>query len=246
MSTGTVIEVLYPEFGNQAGDNGNAMYLRACLPEATFIETPFGAEPAFASRDDISCILLGGMTERQQERVLEALMPWRDRLIELADAGIPMLFTGNAVELLATMIVTPEGRGITALGLFDIVVHRRTPERYASVCVGSFEPGEGAAPFDVVGYKIQFTQAEGDNRRSHFCRLKNGFGLNEASELEGVRRRNLIGTWFLGPLLPINPPLTRWLLDTLGETDAPLAFEDLVARSFEKRVRDFSVPGMEL
>ena len=30
----TVIEVLYPEYANQAGDNGNAMYLRACLPDA--------------------------------------------------------------------------------------------------------------------------------------------------------------------------------------------------------------------
>ena len=28
----TIVEVLYPEYANQAGDNGNAMYLRACLP----------------------------------------------------------------------------------------------------------------------------------------------------------------------------------------------------------------------
>ena len=33
----TVVEVLYPEYANQAGDNGNAMYLRACLPDATFV-----------------------------------------------------------------------------------------------------------------------------------------------------------------------------------------------------------------
>ena len=36
-SANTVVEVLYPEFGNQAGDNGNEMYLRACLPDATFV-----------------------------------------------------------------------------------------------------------------------------------------------------------------------------------------------------------------
>ena len=35
----TIVEVLYPEYANQAGDNGNAMYLRACLPDATFVET---------------------------------------------------------------------------------------------------------------------------------------------------------------------------------------------------------------
>ena len=41
----TTVEILYPEFGNQAGDNGNAMYLRACLSHATFIETAFGKVP---------------------------------------------------------------------------------------------------------------------------------------------------------------------------------------------------------
>ena len=28
----TKIEILYPEYGNQGGDNGNALYLEACLP----------------------------------------------------------------------------------------------------------------------------------------------------------------------------------------------------------------------
>ena len=41
-SANTVVEVLYPEFGNQAGDNGNEMYLRACLPDATFVHTSYG------------------------------------------------------------------------------------------------------------------------------------------------------------------------------------------------------------
>lgn len=246
MSSGTVIEVLYPEFGNLAGDNGNAMYLRACLPAATFIETPFGAEPAFARRDDISCILLGCMSERQQERVLEALMPWRDRLLELADAGVPMLFTGSAAELLGTMIVTPEGRGITALGLFDIVTHRHTPTRYTGTGLGAFTPASGSEPIEIVGFKMQFTQAEGNNARFPFCELKQGFGLNGRSSLEGMRRRNLIATWLLGPILPMNPPFTRWLLDTMGERDAPLAHEEVARRAYEKRRALFATPGMDV
>ena len=44
----TVVEVLYPEYANQAGDNGNAMYLRACLPDATFVETSHDDVPYFA------------------------------------------------------------------------------------------------------------------------------------------------------------------------------------------------------
>ena len=65
-----VIEELFPEFGNQGGDNGNLMYLLACLPEAEGVKTAFGDEPAFATRDDVSMVLLGGMTEHQQKLVV--------------------------------------------------------------------------------------------------------------------------------------------------------------------------------
>ena len=33
----TKIEILYPEYGNQGGDNGNALYLEACLPKENFV-----------------------------------------------------------------------------------------------------------------------------------------------------------------------------------------------------------------
>mgnify|MGYP002614933531 CR=1 FL=1 len=242
----TTIEILYPEFGNQAGDNGNAMYLKACLPEAEFVETAFGDAPAFASRNDISLVLLCGMTERQQERVLEELMPLRDRLLELVDAGVPMLFTGNAAELLGNMIVTPEGRGITGLGIFDFVTHQLTPKRFTGVGLGGFIPAPGVDPIDIVGFKMQFTQMEGDNASAAFCELKQGFGLNLNSTHEGFRRNNLIATWFLGPLLPVNPPFTRWLLDTMGEPDAPLAHAEVAERSYAQRVKDFATPGMNI
>lgn len=242
----TTIEILYPEFGNQAGDNGNAMYLKACLPDATFIETAFGDEPAFATRDDLALILLCGMTERQQERVLAELMPHRDRLVALADAGVPMLFTGNAAELLGNMIITPEGRGITGLGIFDITTHQLTPKRFTGVGLGSFVPAPGADPIDVVGFKMQFTQMEGDNTGCAFCELKQGFGLNLKSTHEGLRRNNLIATWFLGPLLPANPPFTRWLLDTMGEERAQLAFSEVAQRAYDQRAKDFATPGMNI
>ncbi|MDY2777754.1 MAG: glutamine amidotransferase [Collinsella sp.] len=242
----TTIEILYPEFGNQAGDNGNAMYLRACLPNATFIETAFGDEPAFVTRDDLALVLLCGMTERQQVRALEALMPHRDRIERLVDAGTPMLFTGNAAELLGNMIVTPEGRGITGLGLFNFVTHQLTPQRFTGVGLGRFTPEPGAESIDVVGFKMQFTQMEGDNSSCAFCELEQGFGLNKKSSREGFRRRNLIATWFLGPLLPVNPPFTRWLLAQMGEEGADLAHAEVAERAYAQRVKDFAVPGMDI
>ena len=42
-------------------------------------------------------------------------------------------------------------------------------------------------------------------------------------DLEGIRQNNFIGTNLIGPLLVMNPPFTRWLLDAMGADDAPLA-----------------------
>ncbi|MBY4796922.1 glutamine amidotransferase [Collinsella sp. AGMB00827] len=238
------IETLYPEFGNQAGDNGNLMYLKACLPDAEIVETAYGSEPAFAQRDDISLILMGNMTERQQVQSLEALMPYRDRLDTLADRGLPMLFTGNAAELLGSMIVTPQGQGHVGLGLFDFITHNNMPTRYTCACSGTFDPGDGADPYTVVGFKIQFTQVVARGKLAPFCTLDQGFGLSEGSVYEGVRKNHLLGTWMLGPILPLNPYLVRSLLDWMDATSVPLAYEEVIQDAYRERVRVFSQPGI--
>ena len=72
-----------------------------------------------------------------------------------------------------------------------------------------FDPGDGMKPFEVVGYKVQFTQMEGDNAGCCFCENEIGFGLNEHTKLEGFRKNNLIATWMLGPVLPLKPRFDR-------------------------------------
>ena len=158
-SAKTVVEVLYPEYANQAGDNGNAMYLRACLPEAEVVETTHDDVPYFADHTP-SLILLCGMSEAQQEKTIELLSPYRDRLAALVDAGCPMLFTGNAPEVLGTKIVNPDGSEVAGLGILDFVTSRNMPERYHDVVIGDFVPAPGEKPIKVVGFKIQFTQME--------------------------------------------------------------------------------------
>lgn len=241
----TVVEVLYPEYANQAGDNGNAMYLRACLPDATFVETSHDDVPYFAEHVP-SLVLLCGMSEAQQEKTIELLMPYRDRLSELVDAGVPMLFTGSAPEVLGSKIVNPNGSEVCGLGILDFVTHRNMPERYHDVVIGDFVPAPGQKPIKVVGFKIQFTQVEGHNQAGFFCHDEVGFGLNKGTKLEGFRKNNLMATWLIGPLLPLNPDFTRFLLDLMGRTDASLAFEEDVRAAYRERLKTFRLPGMGL
>lgn len=233
-----VIEVLYPEFGNLAGDNGNAAYLAACLPEAIFIETPLQETPAFATRD-VDLIIMSNMMETQQERALERLRPHAERLAELADAGVPAIFTGAAAEILGTSFQTMDGRALEGLKLFSFAHEQHMPKRYLSAFKGSFEPADGADPIRILGFHAQFTQLVGDNSAGFFARAERGWGINEKSALEGFRRGNFIATTLLGPLLATNPDFTAWLLELVCGRPVPLAFEDVARDAFARRLADF-------
>ena len=43
-----------------------------------------------------------------------------------------------------------------------------------------------------------------------------------------------------------NPDLVRWILDTMGERDAKLAFEDEARRAHDERAKTFRMPGMHM
>ena len=57
---------------------------------------------------------------------------------------------------------------------------------------------------------------------------------------------NAIATSLLGPLLILNPALTRWLLDTMGRPDAPLAFEEAVKDAYTRRLAEFCDPQVDV
>ena len=238
---GRVVEVLYPEFGNQAGDNGNALYLRACLPGATFVETAYGEEPAFATQD-VAAVVLGGMTEAHQELAARALKPYAARLAELADAGVPMLFTHSAAEILGSTFGTVGGGTAQGLGILDVATRLDMPKRYICSLVGSFDAGEGAEPLQILGFKIQFTQMRGNNALSPFVRVDRGWGLAEGSTLEGFRRGGLIATWVLGPVLPTNPDLARWFCEQVAGQPVQIAFEKEARAAYEVRSAELTKP----
>ena len=99
-----LIEVLCPELGNLYGDSGNVLYLKKCLPEADFRMTHLTDRPAFVSETP-DLIVMGSMSEHSQQEVIKRLLPYRERLNALVEAGVTMLFTGNAGEVLFTALL---------------------------------------------------------------------------------------------------------------------------------------------
>lgn len=226
------LEILFPEFCNLFGDSANVRYLRQCLPEAEFIETPLRETPRFVS-EAVDFLYLGPMTERTQEKVIEKLRPFAGRLEELIEGGTVMLFTGNAIEVLGEYIENEDGSRIEGLGLLPLTAKRDMMHRHNSIFVGTFEGRE------FVAFKSQFTMGyPGEGAQGLFPRKK-GVGLNKKCEFEGLRKNNFFGTYLLGPILLMTPDFTRCLLDAMGAKDAPLAFEGEVRAALEARLKDF-------
>jgi CobQ-like glutamine amidotransferase family enzyme len=225
------IEILYPEAGNLFGDTANMKYLRLCLPEAEFVETPLGNEPAFM-KEKIDLIYSGPMTERAQELALSSLLPYADKIAELIDSGTHFLFTGNSLELLGSHIVTDKG-DIKGLGVLNFYSKRFMTKRYNGFFLGSCED------IKITGFNSRFSHSYVQGELKGFAEVIRGIGLNENCSFEGIRKNNFIGTYLLGPLLPLNPLFTRKLLVSLGQAEVQPAYYEAAMAAYNKRLSEF-------
>ena len=217
-----IIEVLFGEVCGLNGDAQNAAYLRYAMPDAQFIYTSLLDTPYFAeNRPDM--ILLGYMTENTQRRVIEKLMPLKDRLCALIEDGVVFLATGNAGEIFCRKInYVTEKIECEGLGIFDLEVKTDLFKRYNGKILSRFED------IEVVGFRTQFSHIYGDNSSCYFAEVVRGIGINPESKLEGMRKNNLLCTQTVGPILPLNPLFPKSGLGVAScQCDEPFAEEGI-------------------
>lgn len=233
-----MVEILFGEVCNLGGDGQNGVYLQQTLPEAEFVHTALTETPRFVTqRPDM--ILLGGMTERTQRRVVNALRPYRERLAELVDSGVVILATGNAGDVFLKEIdyVTEELRE-QGLGFFDLTAKTDLFHRYNGKFLGE------VAGIPVVGFRSQFAFWYGDNSQCYFADNTRSIGINPETHLEGARRNNLICTQIQGPILPLNPLFTEYLIGLTGNT-AQAAHREAAMAAYEQRLSEFRSPDVK-
>jgi CobQ-like glutamine amidotransferase family enzyme len=228
------IEFLFPELPALYGDAMNVEYLRRAAPDSRVIKTRHSTRPAFID-GGVDFVYIGAMTEAGQELALDALSPYRAEILRYIDSGGAMLATGNALELFGDRIVDGE-RTITALGLFATYAVRHMLDRYNGLYLGKL------GDIEIVGFKSQFSHSYGDGGDGLFQTVR-GVGLNPGVAAEGLRRRNFMATYLLGPLLILNPPFTAHLLELLGCGGIELPFEAAALDSYSARLLEFSDPG---
>ncbi|MCR4563928.1 MAG: hypothetical protein K5755_04775 [Clostridiales bacterium] len=232
------VEFLYPALANLYGEAVEMKYIEQCLPDATVVKTKVNDEPYFA-KNDVDFIYMGPMTERGQEIVIEKLSPYKERIIELIEAGKVFLIIGNALEIFGDYIETDEGEKIKALGIFGTYAKRKMMKRYNSLYFGKLDE------MKIVGFKAQFSHSYGESEDEGLFENIRGDGLHPGSRFEGIRRNNFFATYLLGPLLILNPDFTKYLLSLLGIENAALPCENDIRTAYEKRLKEFENPNKE-
>lgn len=227
-----VVEILFQEVCGLYGDSQNATYLQACLPDAEFIYTKLTDVPYFAEGTP-DLIYIGCMSESTQRRVISKLLPLKDRLMQLIDSGVVILATGNAGEIFTTQIdYVTENLKVDALGIFDLTTKTDLFNRYNGVVLGNF------GDLKITGFRSQFSFLDGDNTNYSFLHCERGIGINPNSKLEGMRKKNLICTQLLGPILPLNPLFCEYLLQLIG-VNSPVAYRKEAMAAYEQRLSEF-------
>ncbi len=226
------IEILYPEFGNLFGDSANIKYLKKCIPQAEFIETSINSVPEF-SKSKVDMIYLGTMTEKNQEVIIDKLMPYKTKFEEAIKNNTVILFTGNSIEILGKYIENEDTSKITALGIFDVYSKRDMLHRKNYNILATYDN------LEIVGFKSLFTTMHGNFETDYFAKTQIGIGNNEATNLEGLKRDNLIATYIIGPLLLLNPLFTKKLLNLLHCDTLDLPYEEELMTAYNYRITEF-------
>lgn len=229
------IEILYPALASFYGEAVGLRYLKQCLPDAEWIETELFDTPAF-TKEKVDLVYLGPMTENGQELVIRELRPYIREINDYIESGAVFIAVGNALEIFGKYIENEDGSRIDGLGLFDTCAKRKMMDRYNSLYLGRLGDRK------IVGFKAQFTHTYPLSDVETLFENVRGPGLNPDHRGEGLRRKNFMGTYLLGPLFVTNPDFTKYVMELLGVEKPSLPFEKDVYAAYEKKLKEFEKP----
>jgi lipid II isoglutaminyl synthase (glutamine-hydrolysing) len=201
---------LYPEQMNIYADRGNIMFLqRRC--EWRGIGFEYAASGPGESFDPAAhdFLYMGGGQDRDQKIVAADLVRTKRRAMgEAVEDGAVLLAVCGGYQLLGHNYQLRDER-IEGLGLADLETIRETGARL----IGNVEIEVDLAtgPRRLAGFENHGGRTYLGSTATPLGRVIRGFGNNGKDGHEGVRRRNMIGTYLHGPLLPKN----AWLADRL-------------------------------
>ena len=193
------------------------------------IETSLYNEPAFVN-GHVDFLLISPCQEKHQLVEITELKKYSDAIKNRIDNGGIILATGNALELFGMYIENDKGEKKECLGFYPYYAKQFSKLRYNDCSVGDFDG------MDVVGFKNLLSHSYGENPKP-FLSMKKGAGMNPDSKIEGIHHNNLFATYHTGPILPLNPQFTDYLIKLVDENYVPVSLE-YEKQAYDSRIKE--------
>jgi CobQ-like glutamine amidotransferase family enzyme len=222
---------LYPDLLNTYGDIGNLLILeRRASSRGIEIEVMNVSvdEPFPADTDFLFCG--GGQDFEQRIALADLIALKKEALIEYFESDGAALFICGGYQLLGETLFL-DGQLLDGSGIFKINTKVPHTKRMVGNIVLETHAGQ-VFGFENHLYKT-FTGS-----LSPFGKVLCGFGNNGEDGTEGIRYRNVCGTYLHGPLFSKNPILCDWFLKkALFKPYGELELEPLEDKFSEKARR---------
>ena len=213
---------LYPELMNIYADRGNIAVLRArCEWRGLGFELAASSLGESLDPAGHDLFYMGGGQDRDQAAVAADMVATKQSALhEAADRGAVVLAVCGGYQLLGRSYQLGDEQ-LPGVALVDLHTVRGDGPRLIGNC--AIEANLGTGPRVIAGFENHGGRTHLGERETPLGRVLSGHGNNDVDGLEGVRRRNVIGTYLHGPLLPKNV----WLADRLIELALDVELEPL-------------------
>lgn len=214
-----VVGHLYPDLLNLYGDRGNIItFQKRCEWRDIECEVRKFTMEDEINFEELDIILLGGGSDREQKLVCEKLRENREGIKKYINENKVLLAVCGGYQLLGTYYQSCFGK-IPGLEVVDIYTEAGEERLIGNVVI---EVTLDEKTIKVVGFENHAGRTY-INQEKPLGKILSGFGNNNEDGYEGIRYKNVFGTYLHGPLLPKNPELADYLISLALENKG---FED--------------------
>lgn len=222
---------LYQRDMNIYGDFGNALVIQRRLQWYGYDVHLLTYDPGDTFPEHVDIIVGGGGQDSGQTKIQTDLLSIGPKLKKLADDGVPMLMVCGLYQLFGTFFKTAAGEILEGIGLLDVETYGKSERLIGNIIIESDEFGL------IYGYENHSGQTFLGKKVKPLGNVRLGAGNNMKDGQEGARYNNVIGTYLHGSILPKNPAIADFLIETAVKNRYGDFSNDVIDDSFAELAR---------
>lgn len=211
MGNSTTIELayLYPTLLNIYGDRGNVLTLvKRCEARQISLNVTSISVNEYINHEKFDIYFIGGGQDQEQVLVSGDLQLKKKSLSRAIESDAVFLSVCGGYQLLGKYYKTHDGtelKGVDALDLFTVAGNKRM--------IGNVLCIELESKNTIVGFENHSGKTYLGKGVEPLAKVVRGSGNNGEDGFEGVRYKNVFGTYLHGSLLPKNPHLADKIIE---------------------------------